>query len=142
MDLRKSSMSSVKEMEERISLLERKVAEMQMRVQVAERSTKPKPVAFTPGPWSVGSFSNDGVAINADGGERRWGNGGGWYSMAVAYGQQKHPLSEAIAMANARLIAEAPAMFDVLLELREDDNWDSDYVEEIIKRVRGQHGQV
>jgi hypothetical protein len=42
-----------------------------------------------------------------------------------------------VAIANARLFAEAQRMFSVLVELREEDSWDAGTVEDIVDRVNG-----
>lgn len=104
--------------------------ELELSILKRELNPKPKPVTFTPGPWRVGGTDNVNHSIGID--------SSGWIQFVDCYWRTDGPKTIEVAKANARLIAEAPAMFAVLLKFCEEDEWNSDEAEAIIKRVRGQ----
>lgn len=116
--------------------IEEQIRDLESRLEALKKQidAQPKPVTFTPGPWTLGKkmlaeFRIDAVDSN-------------FYGMASTYwtDEESGPYCRAVAEANARLIAEAPKMFEVLErlvcsgDLKESSE---DVINAIIGRVRG-----
>ena len=91
-----------------------------------------QPHAHTPGPWKTGGFGNDGWRLILGPTTRFFHAFGEAHTTGVAAVSVSD--CEAEDLANARLIAAAPTMFDYLTLLASRGN---DEAHEIIKKITG-----
>lgn len=78
--------------------------------------------SFTPGPWRIATTGNFGNVIEADSGKRSHEFDNGYRTVAMfqaCTSARRHDEEQANALANGRLIAAAPDMFDALHAARD-----------------------
>lgn len=112
--------------------LENAAAKLKKQIADLDESlAKKEPVTFFPGPYRVGEKDPDRCVVRI--------HAGSWFGMVHVHWQKGNEQSISVAEATARLLEQAPQMFDVFCGCLENDK-PPDFSEmvAIIKRVRGQ----